>query len=283
MNPCLHQRRPARQPRCAAASVCRGVLFIAATAAFSAAAAESRQLDIAFVGQVDSDAWHGARQGITEANAQGRFLGLDYELTTIEADALPEHIESIAVIADLDAAGLRRLAERYADIAVFNVSSEEPDLRANCQSNLLHTIPSAAMREAAIEQWRSQHPAATVQALAWHEDFEKYAAGQLNRRYAESASRPMNDVAWAAWAAVKVVSDQVARSAGAAPAALLTALKGPLAFDGQKGVDMSFRETGQLRQNLLLVEDDVIVGEAPVRGVAAPDDLDSLGLPSCQP
>jgi len=46
---------------------------------------------------------------------------------------------------------------------------------------------------------------------------------------------------------------------------------------------MSFRDTGQLRQTLLLVENGEIVAEAPVRGVVDPDDLDSLGLRACQP
>ena len=44
---------------------------------------------------------------------------------------------------------------------------------------------------------------------------------------------------------------------------------------------MSFRETGQLRQPLLLVDGDRIVGEAPVRGVVDTTYLDSLGVPFC--
>jgi hypothetical protein len=47
-------------------------------------------------------------------------------------------------------------------------------------------------------------------------------------------------------------------------------------FDGQKGDYMTFRETGQLRQLLLVVVDGKLAGEAPVRGVAESDDLDSL-------
>jgi len=45
---------------------------------------------------------------------------------------------------------------------------------------------------------------------------------------------------------------------------------------------MNFRDTGQLRQLILLVEEDKIVGEAPVRGVAKPPTLDSLGLLNCE-
>ena len=44
---------------------------------------------------------------------------------------------------------------------------------------------------------------------------------------------------------------------------------------------MSFRDTGQLRQPLLLVAGDHVLGEAPVRGVVEIEDLDSLGATHC--
>ncbi|MDY6982158.1 MAG: hypothetical protein SV422_03630, partial [Pseudomonadota bacterium] len=57
-----------------------------------------------------------------------------------------------------------------------------------------------------------------------------------------------------------------------------------LVFDGQKGLNQTFRNNGQLRQPLLLVDaNGELLGEAPVRGVANVDDLDSLGLPGCAP
>jgi ABC transporter substrate binding protein (PQQ-dependent alcohol dehydrogenase system) len=120
-------------------------------------------------------------------------------------------------------------------------------------------------------------------AHAWHSTFEKYAAAQLNKRYRDSFATPMVDEAWAGWAAVKIVSDTVARTQSAAPAALREALRGAIAFDGQKGVEMDFRADGQLRQPLLLIHEDTVVGEAPVRGVAEVEDLDSLGTGACKP
>lgn len=89
----------------------------------------------------------------------------------------------------------------------------------------------------------------------------------------------MDDKAYAGWAAVKLTSDTVARTSSADPVKLMDYFKTSLKFDGQKGSDMNFRETGQLRQLLLLVEDNEIVTEAPVRGVA--NSLDSLGLIKC--
>ena len=45
---------------------------------------------------------------------------------------------------------------------------------------------------------------------------------------------------------------------------------------------MNFRKNGQLRQLILLVENDKIITEAPVRGVAKPPTLDSLGILDCK-
>ena len=82
---------------------------------------------------------------------------------------------------------------------------------------------------------------------------------------------------------MKLLSDTVARVQDSSAATLLDALRSRLAFDGQKGVDMSFRADGQLRQPLLLVDGERLVGEAPVRGVVDIEDLDSLGPSRCKP
>jgi len=47
-------------------------------------------------------------------------------------------------------------------------------------------------------------------------------------------------------------------------------------------VPQRFRDTGQLRQPILLVENGKLVGEAPVPGVVDSNDLDSLGGTSCK-
>ena len=82
-------------------------------------------------------------------------------------------------------------------------------------------------------------------------------------------------------AAMKLLSDTIVRQPALAGEDLMEELKTNLAFDGQKGIDMSFRETGQLRQPLLLIDADEIVGEAPVRGIVDSSNLDSLGVPFC--
>jgi hypothetical protein len=91
----------------------------------------------------------------------------------------------------------------------------------------------------------------------------------------------MTDTAWAGWASVKLLSDTIARKQFTDTDNLLKFFKTELAFDGQKGISLNFRDTGQLRQPLLLIENGKIAGEAPVRGIANTTNLDSLGLTHC--
>ncbi len=246
-----------------------GALFATATHAQA-----PLDVPLAFVGEATTSAHAGARQGLEEARMQGEFLGQQYRLDATPADA-------VAIVAALPAPALLALAREHPDKPVLNIAAADDSLRDDCTANLLHVLPSARMARDAMAQWQQHQPGSTVEARAWHPDFQKYAAAQLNKRYTAEFKQPMDDQAWAGWAAVKMLSDTVAREQTAAPATLLEALRERLAFDGQKGVDMSFRDDGQLRQPLLLVDASGILGEAPVRGVVDIEDLDSLGPSTC--
>ncbi|MGE0860425.1 MAG: ABC transporter substrate-binding protein [Gammaproteobacteria bacterium] len=248
---------------------------------FNADAATPLAVRLAYVGPAESDSLAGARQGIAEGNAQGKFLGLTFELVDSRELTAALAAKPVAVLVDLPAAEVAAGAAQAAGVAVINIGAEDDQLRARCAPNLLHTLPSAAMRADALRQWKQKSPQSQASAHAWHWRAEMYAGSQLNKRYTHKTGKPMSDQAWAGWAAAKLVTDTAARLKSADPVALLKALREDLAFDGQKGVEMSFRPNGQLRQPLLLVEQDAIVGEAPVRGVAT--DLDSLGTSDCAP
>lgn len=261
------------------ASVLAPAAVALALTAFGTAYGGARQLlevPLAFVGPVDGSAHQGARQGLDEARLQGEFLGQRYRLDAAAGEA-------VAIIAALPADEVATVARQYPKVPILNVTAADDTLRDDCLPNLFHVGPSERMLADARKQWTSLHPKSRAEAQAWHPSFEKYAAAQLNKRYAEQFGQPMDDPAWAGWAAVKLLSDTVAREQDATPATLLEALRSRLSFDGQKGVDMSFRPDGQLRQPLLLVEEDRIVAEAPVRGVADIEDLDSLGPSRCAP
>ncbi len=247
-------------------------------------AMEKTEISFAYIGAEDSSAYDGVAQGIHEANLQGRFLGQNYSLHEFSGDNMDaiDPAGFIAIIVATNADDLQQAGDLFKDHAILNVVVHDDELRGQCTANLLHVIPSDRMLADAKAQWLQKSPGDEITVSGWHPDFVKFAARDLNKRFKKKFSEPMDQYAWAGWAAVKMTSDSVARKNLTDPAELLHHLKTGLSFDGQKGLDMDFRDTGQLRQLLLVVTlDGELAGEAPVRGVVAPDDVDSLGLASC--
>jgi hypothetical protein len=242
--------------------------------------AESAEIVITYIGATNTAAYLGVQQGLAEANVQGEFLGTQYRLIAVSSLPAEDDI-GIAIISAVSEPALRELADKFRDVPMLNVALNAATLREQCSENLFHIGPSDTMLADANQQWQQKMPGSTARAQTWHKSFRKYAAGQLNSRFSKRFSRPMNDDAWAGWAAMKLLADTVVRRPSMTSRELLIELQTNLAFDGQKGSDLSFRETGQLRQPLLLVDEGKIVGEAPVRGVAVPPKLDSLGSLFC--
>lgn len=240
-------------------------------------------INFIFVGDKSSTAYLGAKQGLDEANLQGQFLGQNYTMNAVASAQLEQqNLEGIsAILTAVDSGNtFTSIANANPDMPVFNLSLKDDELRTACIPNALHTISSRRMQQDAVQQYQQKKPGSAAIAQAWHPDFVKFAARDLNKRYKKSAGIPMDDAAWSGWAAVKLTSDTVARTQSAEPKELLQFFKTSLKFDGQKGSDMNFRETGQLRQLMLLVENNEIVAEAPVRGIAS--SLDSLGILTCE-
>lgn len=244
-------------------------------------AVHAADVRFAYVGDVTSDAYLGVKQAMAENNIQGAFLGLTFTVEHLEAGEMAAG-DTSAVFVDGDPDTVRRIARNTPDTPVFNLTARETALRAECHPNLFHTIPSERMIEDALRQWRAKNPDVSVRPAAWTTKTDKYAAGQLTIRFERNQGKPMTDDAWAGWAAAKLVGDLIARTKETDPAVLTDRLFSDVNFDGQRGATMTFRETGQLRQPLWLVDDaDELVGEAPVRGVVDTSDLDTLGLTEC--
>lgn len=118
-------------------------------------------------------------------------------------------------------------------------------------------------------------------AAAWHWAWERYGAPQLESRFEAEAGRPMRDVDWAAWMAVKAVAEAVQRTGTDDFEPLIGYLRGPdLSLDAFKGNPASFRSwDNQLRQPVLLVTQNWVVERAPLEGFEhRTNDLDTLGL-----
>lgn len=246
-------------------------------------AAEVIEVDFIYVGEKNHPSLLGVKQGLDESNLQGQFLNQKYNLQTISSDETDGHDFSkyIAILTSIDSKKLRVLAKQYNNTPVFNLADESNELRHSCIGNILHITPSNKMKSDALEQLKIKKPESKAMAQSWHYSFVKFAARDLNKRFKKNYQVKMNDHSWAGWAAVKMTSDTVARTQITNSKEMLNYLKNELTFDGQKGSDMNFRITGQLRQLILLVENDKIVTEAPIRGVAKPPTLDSLGILEC--
>jgi hypothetical protein len=248
------------------------------------ASAEIIEVNFAYVGDKEHSALLGVNQGLEEANLQGQFLNQKYNLDLISIDdALTQDFSNyIAVLTAVDIESFQKLANSLSNTPVFNLSLRDDSLRTACADNTLHIIPSNRMAEDALTQWQKKEADSNAKAQAWHADFVKFAARDLNKRFKKNHKVKMDDYSWSGWAAVKMTTDTVARTQITNPEKMLNYLKTELSFDGQKGSNMNFRETGQLRQLLLLIEDNKIVAEAPVRGIAKPPTLDSLGILNCK-
>lgn len=250
--------------------------------ALSALNAESKK--IVFLGDI-AGLDKAVELGAHESEMQAEFLGIELEFVRDRDPAhARQHLDAVAIVINSTPEEILWTAEAVGDIPVFNIGSQDDALRTACRPNLFHVIPSEKMLADAAAQWRQGHPdAQQVVAQAWHPAFVKFAARELNNRYSKNAGVEMSDEAWAAWAAYRIVGTAIVNNPKATPSELIEYFREELEFDAQKGAFSTFRKTGQMRQALLIVADGKLAGEAPVRGVAASDDLDSLGLQECKP
>lgn len=127
-------------------------------------------------------------------------------------------------------------------------------------------------------------PVAGTQGLtpvAWHRVVEQWGAIQLQNRFRNHALRPMNDIDYAAWLAVRAVAEAVTRTNSSETGPLYQYLLGEqfelAAFKGRK---LNFRRwNGQLRQPIPLVHPRALVSQSPQIGFLHPrTELDTLGF-----
>lgn len=117
--------------------------------------------------------------------------------------------------------------------------------------------------------------------VAWHWAWDRHGAPQLEKRFEKYAGRPMRDVDWAAWMAVKAIAEAVQRSASTDFAKLRDyLLSDAFILDGFKGKRSNFRPWDhQLRQPVLLGTHNWVVERLPLDGfLHQTNNLDTLGF-----
>jgi ABC transporter substrate binding protein (PQQ-dependent alcohol dehydrogenase system) len=123
---------------------------------------------------------------------------------------------------------------------------------------------------------------AGLTAEAWHWAWERQGAPQLNDRFEDyNENRRMHSYDWAAWAAVRAVTQSVLRAQTTEYEPVRDFLLGDrMNLDGVKGNPMSVRSWDhQLRQGILIATGNAVVQLAPVEGfLHQTNDLDTLGV-----
>jgi branched-chain amino acid transport system substrate-binding protein len=130
---------------------------------------------------------------------------------------------------------------------------------------------------------------AGVWPLVWHHELERFSARELNSKYRRRVKAPLDGLAWAAWAAVKLFGEAVVRGGAADAAGVLKFIEEAPPFDGHKGRPLTFREWDhQLRQPMYLARPrgkEQVAGRVGVLEVIAEvpkGDLDAIGPPRAE-
>ncbi len=131
----------------------------------------------------------------------------------------------------------------------------------------------------------TQHPrvvagANGLFATAWHPQWDRYGAPQVQRRFRRLANRAMGAHDWAAWVAIKTIAALASFVQEPLEAQAKYLREGKIEIDGTKGRALTYRAwDGQLRQPLLIAHANGVVATAPVPGVLHPTQtLDTLGV-----
>jgi ABC transporter substrate binding protein (PQQ-dependent alcohol dehydrogenase system) len=139
----------------------------------------------------------GARVAIDEARFPGIAAGVQFGLDEALVSNTREVLENVRrmrdagtrfILLDLPAGTVSRVAAEFAgdDLTLFNVAAHDDRLRgAHCQANLLHTIPSDAMRNDALAQYLVSRQWKNVLLLVGPEAADKVLA----KSFARSAKR----------------------------------------------------------------------------------------------
>ncbi|MDO6443656.1 ABC transporter substrate-binding protein [Marinobacter sp. 2_MG-2023] len=136
----------------------------------------------------------GAELAIADNSTTGKFMGHNYELTTQVTDSEQAAITEFEAlqqqgvqvfVANVPASTLAAMMNKAsADTLVFNAGAADDTLRTReCNSNLLHTIPSYAMLTDALNQWLQLRrwnavfliTGPTAEDLAWADAFRRSA------------------------------------------------------------------------------------------------------------
>lgn len=118
-------------------------------------------------------------------------------------------------------------------------------------------------------------------STGWHRVVEQWGAAQLQSRFDDGYQRWMDDKDYAAWVAVRTITEAVTRTKSVDVATLGDyIMSGDFELAAYKGRKLSYRSwSGQLRQPIMLVHPRALVSQSPQAGYLHPvTELDTLGF-----
>lgn len=226
--------------------------------AHSETAPESAAADtlIVVVGADPStDYGRGALLGIEEGRRSAELLGSPLEFRTIDAPVAAGSagfarsaadagaVALVAALPDSAQTALERAAATHG-LVVLDARPAHPDAATERPTVFRVGVPESARNT----------PDGAARPVLWDAGLFRYGAEQLNERYRRRFDAPMNEGAWAAWMAVKAVTEATLRARReGGPEDILSNTR--TAFDGHKGAPLAFRGPGRaLAQPLYVVE-----------------------------
>lgn len=166
--------------------------------------------------------------------------------------------------------------------------SNERDVVSTFTRGADHDVVIVADEEGAFGDFLSYRTArprpvagtAELTPTAWSRVFEQWGGTQLQNRFQTLAGRVMTERDYAAWTAVRAVTEAAGKVKGGDAAAVVATLKDPaFTLAAFKGQALSFRPwDGQLRQPILITSPRLLVSVSPQEGyLHQRTPLDSLG------
>ncbi len=212
----------------------------------------------------------GLTLGADESIRTAALFGLDVDVLRQPADSEEETARAARRLLSSGAAALLTAVEPAWCAAVSAVAADHGALALNvacsptaaehgCNRFALHVPPGALALRRAREAYRRRSGADEKQGarvVLWHHTLRRFGAEQLNGRFRRRFGREMDSPAWAAWAAIKILTEAALRGRSVEPTGLAAYVRERAArFDGHKGEPLAFdRRTGELRQPLYVVD-----------------------------
>ncbi len=239
-------------------------------------------IEIIYYGHRDEMAFIGLGQGLEDSSE--KHGGLKFRLNTELENFRPYKDPKVdALFVSMGVEAIRILSMLNPQIPIFNLVDDSEEIRSMCLPNVFHLLPSKSMRGKAISEWKqknSDESNTSLDAKAWDPTFNDGKAYVLNIKFKEKRSIELSEQGWAGWVAATALSDALVKSKKD-NSNIIDILKNDFNINVYKGIDSHFGKDGQLKQIVLIKNEEKVVGQIPVKD-SGKDTLDSIVETYCQ-